>query len=148
MNNKKKVHEGIYIDSNMFLNPILYKREENKEAKTSYNFLKRVINGEIKGYTSVLTWDELTYVVQKNISKSDALNKGQQLLLHPNLNFINTTMEIVKKSQEIIEKYNIFPRDAIHISSAVLNNISKIASFDSDFDKCELISRIDLSALF
>ena len=46
-----------------------------------------------------------------------------------------------KKNEEIIEKYNLKPRDAIHVASALTNNIKEIVSDDPDFDKVKEIKR-------
>lgn len=49
----------------------------------------------------------------------------------------------VFKAQEIMEKYKMKPRDAIHAATALENKITDIVSYDKDFDEVEGIKRIE-----
>jgi predicted nucleic acid-binding protein len=46
-----------YIDSNVFIYPVIYKTETQPKAK---EILLKIEKGELKAYTSTLTWDEVT----------------------------------------------------------------------------------------
>ena len=137
----KNMIKTFYIDSNIFLFPVLY---ENDKAEKAGNILKNIENKKIIGYTSLLTWDEITYVVNKVMGKPDSILIGKKFIEYPNLRFINIDMNIIINSQEIREKYNIKPRDSIHIACAISKGINKIISDDSDFDLIDLIKRIKL----
>jgi predicted nucleic acid-binding protein len=49
----------------------------------------------------------------------------------------------VFKAQEIVEKYRLTPRDAIHAAAAIDNKIATIVSYDKDFDILDEIRRIE-----
>ncbi|TFG11410.1 MAG: PIN domain-containing protein [Promethearchaeota archaeon] len=131
----------VYIDSNVFLNSVLYNLEENDEAKRSHNFLQKIIAKKVIGATSVLTWDEFTWITKRELDKETAIKKGNEFLLFPDLIFLKITQKTIKKAQDLFSKYNIKPRDAIHCASALENGISTIISFDDDFDCIHEITR-------
>ena len=133
--------EKVYIDANIFLNPVLYNINEVEEAKKSQKFLKEVISKKISGVTSVLTWDEFVWIIRKNLGKKTASEKGKELLIFPNLSFISVTFSTILRAQDLLSKYNIKPRDAIHVASMIENNITKLISFDGDFDDISEIER-------
>ena len=53
----------------------------------------------------------------------------------------------MRRSQLIREKYNLKPRDSIHLSSAIRRGIKKIITDDRDFDNLKEIERIGLKDL-
>ncbi len=68
--------KGIYyIDSNVFLYPVLYR--EIEEAEKARDILARIENKEIQAYTSTLTWDEVSYVTERVLGKTDAIEIGK-----------------------------------------------------------------------
>ena len=58
-----------YIDSNIFIYPVLYSIEKELIAKKAYQILLSVEKGELPAYTSALTWDEVVWVVSKTMAK-------------------------------------------------------------------------------
>jgi len=56
-----------YIDSNVFLYPILY--NDLKESETAREILSEIELKNIQAYTSTLTWDEVYYVVERILGK-------------------------------------------------------------------------------
>lgn len=45
----------------------------------------------------------------------------------------------ILKAQELMEKYELKPRDALHAATALKNKLTTIASFDEDFDRVKVI---------
>ncbi len=135
--------EEVYIDTNIFLNAVLYNIEENLEAQKAHEFLQKIINKNILGITSVLTWDEFVWVIIQQLGREIAVKKGNEFLLFPSVSFENITFKTIMKAQDLISKYNIRPRDAIHSASALEHNVSIIITFDKDFDKIKEIERRD-----
>lgn len=133
--------ETFYIDSNIFIFPAIY---DNEQACKAGKILSRIENNEIIGYTSVLTWDEVMYVIWKILGKADSISIGKKFINYPNLRFINTDLNIIIKAMEIAENYNLKPRDSIHIATALSRGIHNIISDDSDFDSVDIIYRIKL----
>ena len=122
-----------YIDSNVFIQAVL------REDIPSQNVLKKIINKEIIALTSILSWDELVYVLRKFTNNEIATMEGKSFLMFPNLIFVEAKKEIIFKAQKLVEEYNLKPRDAIHLSTALSENCEEFISEDSDFDKIKLI---------
>ena len=131
-----------YIDSNVFLYPVLY--NGIKESETAREILSDIEGKNIQAYTSTLTWDEVSYVVERIFGKTDSIEVGKRFLNFPFLRFIPVDDEIIRRSQVIREKYNLKPRDSIHLSCAIERNISKIITDDADFDGIKEITRIPI----
>ncbi len=125
-----------YIDASVFIQGIL--RDDNK----SKEIILKIANKEFIGVTSVLSWDEIVFVVQKFLGRDLALREGKRFFNLPNIEFIEVRKEIILRAQKLIEKYRIKPRDAIHSATAVNLNIKEIISEDSDFDKIKELKRI------
>ena len=128
-----------YIDANVFIWPVLY---NDSKAEYYKKIAKKIAKKEIIAYTSYLTWDEVVHIIKKHLGREIAVKKGKKLLRFPNLIFIETNDEIINKAKDLITNYNLGPRDAIHIASALTNKINEIISDDSDFDKIKEIKRI------
>ena len=133
-----------YIDSNVFIYPILYTAEVEPKVKKAKQILLGIEKGELSGCTSTLTWDEVVWVVSKTLGKSEGINQGQKLLGFPNLEFINVDENILGHAQALMSKYNLSPRDSIHIASAIERKIKTIISDDKDADQVTEIKRTPL----
>lgn len=55
----------LYIDSNVFLYPIVYDAKVVGEAQKSKDFLLNVAEGAVEVCTAAITWDEIAWVVRK-----------------------------------------------------------------------------------
>ena len=128
--------EIFYTDSNIFIFPVIY---NNEQAYKAGNILSRIENNEIIGYTSVLTWNEVVYVIWKTVGKTDSISIGKKFINYPNLRFINTDSNIIIKATEIAENYNLKPRDSIHIATALSRDMHNIISDDFDFDSVDTV---------
>ncbi|HEC39746.1 hypothetical protein LCGC14_0320590 [marine sediment metagenome] len=133
--------EKVYIDTNIFLNPILYDINANQEANKSKSFLEKIIANKIIGFTSVLTWDEFVWIIRKTLGIQIAIEKGRKFLIIPNLRIVKVTLITINRAQDLISNYRIQPRDAVHVACALENKIYKIISFDEDFDIIKEIER-------
>ncbi len=133
-----------YIDANVFLYPILYTEEVEPKAKRAKEILLSIEKGELPAYTSTLTWDEVIWVVRKTMGKSEAISQGQKLLGFLNLKFISVNENILSQAQALMSKYNLSPRDSIHIASAIDRKIYNFISDDKDPDQVKEIKRIPL----
>ena len=131
-----------YIDSNVFLYPVLY--NDIKESEAARKILSEIEGKNIQAYTSTLTWDEISYVVERIFGKTDSIEVGKRFLNFPFLRFIPVDDEIIRRSQVIREKYNLKPRDSIHLACAIERNISKIITDDADFDGIKEITRVPI----
>lgn len=126
-----------YVDSNIIIHPLLY---EDEKADRCKNFLKKVASKKEHAICSYLAWDEIFYVVKRSLGKSIALVESKKLLNFPNLNFISVNKQIIYRAQELLEKYDLNPRDAIHAATVILND-AEIVTFDSNFDKIKELKK-------
>ena len=133
-----------YLDANVFLYPLLY---EDDKAKACASLLKDIANKKIAAYTSVLCWDEFVYTLKVEKGREIAKQEGDKFLKFPNLVFLDARKSTLFKARQLMERYNLNPRDAIHIATAILVNIKDVISDDSDFDDINEISRIKLEDL-
>ncbi len=138
--------KGIYyVDSNIFLNPVLY--QDLPEVEFSREVILSIEKGDIQAYTSTLTWDEISHVVEKLLGRTDAIETGRKFMNYPGLRFIIMDEDVMRRSQLMREKYNIKPRNAIHLASAIGRRIKKIITDDRDFDNLKEIERIGLKEI-
>ncbi len=141
---KKRSSRGlIYVDSNIFLYPALYDVKTVKKAAKAATLLQRVAEGRLEASTSVLTWDEVVWGVRKLLGTDLATQQGRSFLSLPNLKLLSFDFEMLLKAQEIVEKYGLKPRDAVHAATAVRNKIVEVVSYDPDFDAVSEIKRTE-----
>jgi len=133
-----------YIDSNVFIYPVIYQTESQQKAKKAKEILLKIEKGEISAHTSTLTWDEVVWVVGKVLGRDDGINQGKKLLGFPNLEFINVDEGILTLAQNLLNKYKLSPRDSIHVASAVSRKVKAVISDDKDFDQVKEITRAPL----
>lgn len=136
----------LYVDSNIFLYPIIYEVDAVEEARGAKGLLLKIATGDVEAYTSILTWDEVVWVVRKLFGLELSIEQGKCLLAFPNLRFLAVKKSVVLRAQEILEKYGVKPRGAIHAATAMENNITTIVSYDKDFDVIREVRRIEPDA--
>jgi len=105
-----------------------------------------------KGYSfcySLLTIDEfwygLVFLTRKNkktdapfASFADMLEKvTEELFMMGTPRFISLSFdkENIGKTLGLIKKFNLRPRDALHLQTMIENNIDEFATFDNDFNE-------------
>ena len=133
-----------YIDANVFIYSVLYAEEQEPKVKYVRQILQSIEKGELSAYTSTLTWDEVVWIVRKEMGRDEVLSQGQKLLGFSNLNWINVDENILSNAQALMNKYNLHPRDSIHVASALSRKINVIISDDSDIDRVKEIKRTPL----
>lgn len=133
-----------YIDSNVFVYPVIYNAEAQEKARRAKEVLLKIERGELSAYTSTLTWDEVVWVVSRVLGRDDGTNQGRKLLGFPNLGFIDVDKRVLSVAQMLLDKYKLKPRDSIHLASAISKKIKRIISDDEDFDAVKEIERTPL----
>jgi predicted nucleic acid-binding protein len=131
--------KSIYVDSNIFISPLIYER--SSQAVNSKRILSAVEKGQVTAYTSTLTWDEVVWVVRRVLGRADSIQAGEKLAAYPNLRYIPASEEVIRSAQRLSSEYNIAPRDAIHVTSAMNKSVDALVSDDSDLDVVREIKR-------
>lgn len=133
-----------YLDSNVFIYPVIYQTEAQPKASKAKEILRNVENGKLSAYTSTLTWDEVVWVVSKVMGRNEGINQGQKLLGFPNLQFVTADENVIIQAQRLMNKYKMSPRDSIHLASALERRTKSVISDDADFDQVKEITRTSL----
>jgi len=136
--------EAVYVDSNVFILPVL--GEKSERARGARTVLERVESGELLAYTSILTWDELVWVVSKVLGRTDGIQAGRKLLNFPGLRLIDVTAQVVSRAQTMLESYRLAPRDAVHCASALTRGLSTLVSDDRGLDVVAELRRSTLES--
>lgn len=132
-----------YIDSNIFIYPIIYDEKSIIEAKKCRELLLKIASGNLEACTSYITWDEVVWIVRKLFDVNVSIHQGRIFLSFPNIRLLTIKRTTILKAQEIVEKHRLTPRDAIHAATAIENNINTIISYDKDFDNLDTVKRIE-----
>ena len=134
----------LYVDSNVFIYPALYQAASDRYAKAAKEKLTEIAAGRLNTSTCWLTWDEVVWVVRKSIGFKEANRQGRALLDLPNLQFLDIDQRVLSGAQDLLDAYELKPRDAIHAASAIVNGIDEILSDDADFDVVKELRRVPL----
>ncbi|MBO3799077.1 MAG: type II toxin-antitoxin system VapC family toxin [Thermoproteota archaeon] len=131
-----------YVDSNVFIYPVIYDPASVPEAAKARSFLLEIARGKIEAYASTVTWDEVAWVVRKILGADVSKAQGRKFLDFPNLKILPVKRTTAMKAQDLMEEYGLKPRDALHAAIALENKITTIVSYDEDFDKIKVMKRI------
>jgi len=134
----------IYLDSNVFLFALLYDDKDLSETFFAKDLLKGIIEHKVQACSSVLTWDEVVYVVRKKFGLRESVLAGEKILRFPNLKLVETDLEVMTIAQTLLDNYSVRPRDAIHAATALYSRVDFIISEDSDFDRIKQCRRLSL----
>lgn len=126
----------VYLDSNVFIYSIL---EDTTLGEQALNILQMVQDGKLEAHTSILTFDEIVYVVKKTKNIEQAILAGNAFLDFNNLKIADAKKETARNALKAIEEYSLLPRDALHYSTMKLLGISEIITEDKDFRKIKEI---------
>lgn len=132
----------IYIDTVVFATSLL---SADKDGLNARKLIERIETGKINAFTSLMTTDELMWVIKKNRNKEYAADSCKSLLQMPHLKFIDITKSIMIETIDAFAHTNLKPRDALHYATMKQNEIRVIVSEDSDFDSIEGIKRINIT---
>jgi predicted nucleic acid-binding protein len=128
----------LYIDSNVFVYAALNTEKLGDRARS---LLSKIQRGKEQAVTSALAFDELVWVVKKHRSMEDAISAGEALLNFPNLKLVVVNGDLLVSALNLIKKYNLDPRDAIHAATALMEKANTFVSTDSHFDRITELKR-------
>lgn len=137
--------ELVYVDSNAFILPVV--GEDSERARGATSLLRLIESGGLEASTSILTWDEVSWVVAKVLGNADGVAAGKKLLAFPNLHLVEANSSVVATAQTLLERYSskgLGPRDAVHCASAMSRRAAYIASDDRGLDVVKEVTRAPL----
>jgi predicted nucleic acid-binding protein len=127
-----------YFDSNLIIYAML---DETELGDWARDILESVQNEEMPACTSFLTFDEVFYKVNKAKGFDVAIKDLEAFLAMSNMRFIDVNDAVIWKALELIREHQLFPRDAIHASTAFIAGAETIYSQDTDFDSIRGLKR-------
>jgi len=131
----------MYTDAGVFVLSLIGD-ERAPYVSASKGFVESVVRGERAVSTSVLTWDEVVYVVRRLLGPEDSQAKAEDLLALPNVTWISADMAVIRGASALYRDLPIRPRDAIHAASAIQSGEREIVSEDKVFDRVPGIRRV------
>ncbi|MEK6921303.1 MAG: type II toxin-antitoxin system VapC family toxin [Nanoarchaeota archaeon] len=131
----------LYMDANFFIFAVLDTTEKGEKAR---KILREIVAGKRQAITSVLTLDEILWVLRRNKKEEIRRKVIEDIYAIPNLEVKAVSALIPLRALEYIEKYNLKPRDAFHCACMEEFQINIIVSDDADFDKVKNITRLKI----
>jgi predicted nucleic acid-binding protein len=122
----------LYLDANVFIFAALSTKEYGSRAEA---LLDRMQGGEEMAITSALTFDEVFWEVKRNRGVEKAIETTEALLNFPNLEIVATDRQVALAALNLIKKYRLAPRDALHAATALSLRVDYFVTTDSDFSK-------------
>lgn len=130
----------IYLDANFF---VICNFDQTIKGENARKILSKIIAGK-KAITSSLALDEVMWVIIKN-KKIEALRETiEDIYATLNLTVKEVASHIPLEALDVIEKYDLKPRDAFHVAIMKNLGVTEIVSDDLDFDEVEWIKRIKI----
>jgi hypothetical protein len=124
----------IYADANLFIYAAVSEEIGDKaEAFINENLADIA--------TSVLTIDEVIWILSKQKDYSEAISVGEKMA-SGNIMLLPATGETALEAIKIMRENGLRPRDAFHAATMKQHGITKIASEDKDFDKLPWTRRV------
>lgn len=141
-----------YLDANVLISFI---NEESLFYQKTKILLFNLRKEDFQFRLSALTIDETLHALKKYfLSKKYqpatlflSLKKIlKQILSLPNLDIINppTDKQLQVEVINLMQKYNLSPRDAFHLFTVIANDIDCLATFDEDFSQVKEVEIIGL----
>ena len=133
----------VFIDANLLI--YLNTLRTSLWRKIYENFYLELLS-KYKAYTDVLVLDELIYVSRRkyNVPYEVTLDFIESIVL-PFVEVLSLGEDEYRKAAELLKSYNVKPSDALHVAAMFLNNITRVASEDEEFEKIEGITRVWIS---
>ena len=133
-----------YIDTNVFFFSGVGDESDPRTQKAK-EIILRMSEGKEVFYTSLITVDELIWAIMKH-KKERHLAIKQGLLLHQlPIKFVPLITSVSLRALNLMQRYPISPRDALHAASCIEVKATALITDDSDFDEIKEIKRIELA---
>lgn len=128
-----------YLDANFLVFALLDNTDMGESARA---LQEEIAKGKHSAVTSSLTIDEILWVLVRNKKTELVSEVIDDIYLMPNLTILPTSASAPKNAVRYMQKYELKPRDAIHLAVMEEHGITEIVSDDVDFDRVRGIKRI------
>jgi predicted nucleic acid-binding protein len=128
-----------FVDANIFLEVELQDKRKDECEK----FFFGVVQGKQECFISdFILYAILIHLTHRGITLEAAKNflafidQSKIKVLVPDMQTLNDALKIIKK-------YNLDSDDALVVSTMTANKVTNLVSFDRDFDRIDLIKKIE-----
>jgi predicted nucleic-acid-binding protein len=131
----------IFIDTNIFIR--YFAPDDLNKSKKVEELFQKIVQGEIECFTNQMVIAEIVWVLDKfyNMDRQLICDNIEFVVNTPNLKV--KEKNIILKAASIYRNSNIDFIDAYNYSYILANGAESIFSYDSHFDKLELIERTE-----
>jgi len=119
--------ELIYWDSDAFLR---WLQEEAGKVELCEGTIERAKAGEIVIVTSTLTLAEVLWMRGGPRVPEEKADKVRRFFRHSYIRLWTVTRSIAEDAQDLVWKYSIRPKDAIHVATALAAKCNALETFD------------------
>ena len=132
----------LFLDANFFVFAV---GDMTKKGESARQLQREIIIGKKQAVTSVAVLDEVMWALIKNKKKHLVRRVVEDIYAFPNLEIKPVTVSTPIRVLDIMDMYNLKPRDALHVAVMEECNLKTIVSDDADFDRVRTIKRIGFS---
>lgn len=129
----------IYIDTNVWIYAATAHPKYGPRCKV---ILEQVEGGALEAVVSVQVLSEIAGVLYQQYRVKNPAEHLAAVLSYP-MKIVDVTPDIALRAAEHSRDYGISPYDGIHIASAMSSLATEILSADKEFDKADIIKRVD-----
>ncbi len=132
----------IFVDSNI---PMYVAGGEHPNRELARQFLDRVQTGKVEACTSTEVLQEILYRYMA-LNRLDLAVQVYDLFVQLCPVVFPVTLADTDRAKELVQNLSgVGVRDAIHAAVMLNNQVTRIASFDRDFDRIQGIERVRLA---
>ncbi|MBI2185077.1 MAG: type II toxin-antitoxin system VapC family toxin [Thaumarchaeota archaeon] len=129
----------LYLDANFFIFALLDNTGKGQRAREIF---RGIAGGREEAVTSPLTLDELMWVLIRGDRRQLFRTAIEGVYATPSLEILTVSSIIPMTALDMMEEYDLKPRDAFHAAIMKENRITNIVTDDADFDRVKWIDRI------
>lgn len=128
-----------YIDTNIWIYAMIAHPKYGEKCK---EILKKIEAKTVEAAISTQVLGEVAGVLYSKYKVKDTTSQLNAILSYP-INIYIVHPDTIRVAAEYARDYGITPYDGIHVALAAEYNVTDIISADKEFDKIDLIRRID-----
>lgn len=129
-----------FIDTNIFLHVLFAQEKEEFYGK----LLEKINHGEIKGISSPYVLSEIVWKEKESgIPKEEIARDISAILSIQNLDFIQVSSDMILHSIAYMREYGLNHVDSVILATMIREAIKFLVSYDADFDKVDIVKRVE-----